>query len=342
MSYPVITVPKTSSKKKNQGSAREAVIALTPKATSSIRSLNSLDSYEVEEFEVKDYQGIISKASIENELVDNGYNLLNRVIVSTHSGPKAKYIKTNNKQGQIVFVLLDVEGYTTTRETDLTLSECEKNTIPHSVKSGVCDCAGNDVFGVALEAGCDTLCVISRDEDLKIRESSFTFDQQKNESSQGDIISYPIVRMSEVRTTPDVVLSSTDKVTRRLRNSIFSSLVSELSEEEKSVEKLEETVKHFNKLKDDIATKLNKTLSQLEEWNKIYNATPPLTDEGKERYRKLQYNLSQRNVGIAVLLQGMKKVEEHKKDIDRITMQIREISKVFEKDFADVEYVLEE
>lgn len=341
VAYPLSSAPKINTKKRGQSTAREAVVSLSPPIKSKILLSNiPLSEACSNNFEIKDYQEMISKASIENELAENGYVPLNRVIVSSSPNDKSQFVKTTNKKGQVVFIFIDVEGYSTIRDTDLTLSQCDRNSISHSIKSGACDCAGNDVFGVALESGADTLCVMSRDEDSKIRESTFSFSQQSTESPRSDIISYPIVRLSEIRASPDLVLSMTDTVTRRLRNTIYTSLIQELKEEQESVEKLEEAIKHFNKLKDGIAAKLNKTLTQLEEWNKVYVATPPATDEGKDRYKKLKYNLSQRNSGITTLLQGMKKVADQKKDIEKITTQIKEVNEIFEKDFANVEYVL--
>lgn len=343
VTYPLVNTHKINLKKRGQSTAREAVLSLTPPIKSQ-PLLSSIPLSEAcsDDFEIKDYQEIISKASIENELVDHGYTLLNRIIVSNDSGNRTQYVKTTNNRGQIVFIFIDVEGYTTIRNTDLTLAHCDRNSISHSVKSGACDCAGNDVFGVALESGSDTLCVLSRDEDLKMKESTFSFSQKNNESPRNDIISYPVIRLSEIRASPELVLETTDKVTRRLRNTIYASLLQELIEEQQSVERLCDTMKYFNKLKDDISSKLNKTLTQLEEWNKIYTATPPVTDEGKDRYKKLQYNLTQRNSGITTLIQGMKKVVEQKKDIDRLATQIKEVNHIFEKDFENIEYVLTE
>ena len=317
--YPLINISKT----KRKSTAREAVLALNQNTCS-------------KDFEVKDYQEIISKANIENELSRYGYKLLNRIVVG-----KTQYLKTVNKKGQTVFILVDVEGYTTVKNTDLVLSESERNFIPHSVKSGISDCIGNEVFGVLLESSGDVVCLISKDDDLKVKESTFVFESDQ-ETPQEYTIPYPVVKMSEVRTAPDLILDMTDKVTRRLRNKIFTSLLQDLKEEQKSVSKLVEVVEHFNKIKDEIALKINKTLTQLEEWNKIYDITPPVTDEGKERYKKLQYNLEYRNSGITTLLSSMKKVADQKKTIDKVASEISTVTKIVLKDFENIDYVVTE
>lgn len=300
------------------------------------------------EFEVRDYQGIISNASIENELLNAGYAPLSKIVIRTDNGDKrTQYIKALNKKGQKVFILLDVNGYTTARSTDLTLIEAHSaNIVPYSLKTGAYECAGKDVCGVAFECGSDAVCVLARgSNDLTPKEANFVFVEQRAPAaatieSEGSIMSYPVIRLSEIRANPDLVLSNTDMVTRRLRNNAYVSELQEIAYAQKSLNNLNAAFVRFEAVRQNSGNKLNQTLTQLEQWNNVYMANPPTTDAAKDRYRRLQYNLAQRNEGIANLLRYMKKVADKRLEIDAITKEINDITDLAEKEFANVEFAV--
>lgn len=297
-------------------------------------------------FEVRDYQGIINNSSLENELLNLGYAPLSKIVIQTDAGDKrTQYIKALNKNGQKVFIMVDVHGYTTARASDLTLIEAHNASIvPYSLKTGAFNCAGKDVCGVAFECGSDAVCVLSRGaDDLKPKEANFVFVEQHAPAAatievEGSIMTYPVVRLSEIRANPDLVLSNTDVVTRRLRNEAYKALLGELVGAQHSINKLNEAFVRFNCAREDHAGKLNHTLTILEKWNREYLKCPPTTDDGKDRYRKLQYNLSQRNEGIATLLRSIKKVADKRAEIDALTREINDITDFCVREFATVEY----
>lgn len=302
------------------------------------------------EFEVRDYQGIISNASIENELLNAGYAPLSKIVIRADNGDKrTQYIKAINKKGQKVFILLDVNGYTTARSTDLTLIEAHNASIvPYSLKTGAYECAGKDVCGVAFECGSDAVCVLARGtQDLTPKEANFVFVEQRAPAAatietEGSIMSYPVIRLSEIRANPDLVLANTDIVTRRLRNNAYASELQELASAQQSINRLNAAFVRFENIRQDAAMKLNETLTQLEQWNNVYMSNPPTTDEGKDRYRKLQFNLAQRNEGIANLLRSMKKVADRRIEIDSITREINDITDFAEKEYANVQFAVSE
>ncbi len=301
-------------------------------------------------FEVRDYQGIIANASIENELLNAGYAPLSKIVVRTDNGEKrTQYIKAINKNGQKVFILLDANGYTTARTTDLTLIEANSASIvPYSLKSGAYDCAGKDVCGVAFECGSDAVCVLSRgSNDLTPKEANFVFVEQRAPSAasleiNGSIMTYPVVRLTEIRTNPILVLANTDMVTRRLRNTSYQSELQDLASLQQSINKLNAAVVEFSAKREIIATKLYRTLIQLEQWNDIYKANPPTSDEYKEKYRQLLFNLTQRNENISTLLRLIKKVADKRTEVEDITKEINEIIEFSNNEFANIEYAITE
>jgi hypothetical protein len=298
-----------------------------------------------EEFQVKDYQGIIANSSLENELLNAGYAPLSKIVIRSDNGEKrTQYIKAINKKGQKVFILVDVSGYTTARSSDLTLIEAHSASIvPYSLKTGAYNCAGKDVCGVAFECGSDAVCVLARgSQDLTPKEANFVFVEQHASAaatieSEGTIMTYPVIRLSEIRANPTLVLTNTDIVTRRLRNSTYLADVQELLMAQESISKLNAAFANFNAMREDAAIRLNRTLSELELYNDMYIANPPTTDEIKDRYRKVQYNLAQRNDGITTLLTTMKKVADTYLEIDVITNKIKDITDYCEREFRNVD-----
>lgn len=301
-----------------------------------------------QEFEIRDYQGIVSKASIENELINAGYAPLSKIVIQGEGGEKrTEYIKAVNMMGQKVFIYIDANGYTTVKANDLTLiSPQNASVVPYSIKTGAYNCAGKDVCGVAFECGSDAVCVLARaPNDLTPKESNFVFEEKSGETAvfeEGSIMTYPVVRLSEIRANPNLVLQNSDTVTRRLRNTVYTSLLQELATTQKSIEKLNESFLMFDKMRADAATKLNTTLTQLEQWNAVYMSNPPNSDEAKDRYRMLQFNLSLRNENIALLLRSMMKVSELTSGINSITKQITDIIEVGDKEFANIDQAVSE
>jgi len=301
---------------------------------------------EGSEFEVKNYQGIIENSSLENELLNAGYAPSSKIIVRTDNGEKrTQYIKAINKKGQSVFILVDVTGYTTARSSDLTLIESHSaSVVPYSVKTGAYTCAGKDVCGVAFECGSDAVCVLARGtQDLSPKEANFVLVEPHALSSavietDGSIMAYPVIRLSEIRANPDLVLSNTDLVTRRLRNSSYIAELQELANAQQSIQQLIAAFVKFNGMREVSAVSLNTTLTQLEAWNNEYIKCPPQTDDAKDKYRKLQYNLAFRNEGIATLLRSMKKVSDFGKQIDDISKEINEITNYCENEFKNLNF----
>lgn len=298
------------------------------------------------EFEVRDYRGLVANSSIENELLNSGYGPLSRIVIRTDNGEKrTQYIKAINKKGQKVFIAIDVHGYTSARSTDLTLIEAHNASIvPYSLKTGAYECAGKDVCGVAFECGADAVCVLSRGtDDLTPKEANFVFVEQNAPEAasleiNGTILTYPVIKLSEIRANPDEVLKNTDIATRRLRNSSYTITFYELKHEKESINKLSEAFAKFDAIRENAAIKLNKTLRTLEEWNDVYMQNPPTSDDNKDRYRKLQFNLAQRNDNISTLLRAMKKVADMNIEIDNITRNIDAITDHCEQEFANIEY----
>ncbi len=288
----------------------------------------------------KDFQEL-TNSSLENELFNNGYSIINKIIVHEKDGNnRVQYIKVINKKGQKLFILLDVPCYTSSNPSDLVLVESNNiNVVPYSLKIGSYNCAAHDVNGIVFECGVNSVCMMIREiKEITPKEINYVFVEQQITKPEDNIMTYPIVRLSEIRVQPELILHNTDMVTRRLRNSKYTTELKELSNIQQSANNLNESIYAFYNMSKNTACKINKTLDQLEQWNDRYISNPPQNDDVKDRWINLHYNLVQRNEAITTLISSMKKVTDKRAEIDTLSKEINDIIEYCEKEFVYIEY----
>lgn len=331
---------------------------LTVNEISSSQNLKPTIEIMNREFEAKNYHGIISNSGIENELLQFGYQPKNKVIIKDTDGNKrTQYIKTINKKGQKLFVIIDSNGYTTSRSSDLYLIESLScDSVPYSLKTGAYNLVGKDASGVAFECGSKSMCFVVREPDeLKPREMNYTYDDHsmnQNASSlssgsqsstcefqdlKSHIMTYPVIRLTEIRANPDLILQNTDIVTRRLRNEEYKGVLNELSVTHNGIDKLNLAFNKFNNLQINVADKLYKVVDKLEILNSRYTNNPPFTDDDKDTYSKIQLDLIKKNENITLLLRAMKKIADCHHEINDITKRINDMTEFCEKEFVNVD-----
>lgn len=295
--------------------------------------------------EVKNYHNLISKSSLEKELREFGYTLINKIVIRGNNGEKrTQYVKAVNKFGQKVFILVDINGFTAAHSTDLTLIESNNaNVIPMSMKNGAYNSAVDEISGVAFECGSDAICVIVREpEDFTPKEANFVYMQKHTESigileTEGNIVVFPVIRLSEIRANPDLILQNTNNVTRRLRNAMYISANEELTDMYQSLLKLNQSFVLFQNQRAEIASKISTTLDQLDNWNNFYINNTPSSDDEKDKYRNLIYNLTIKNDNVTSLIRSMNKIAEHKSTIDSLSKDIDDLIAYNSSEFANID-----
>lgn len=359
--YPTISLDQTGAPK--SPSARSSVLNLrNNKSAISVAntippSMNIIDSNSYIEvtstndsdsngIEFRDFEGVLTGSSIENELLTLGYVPVSRVIVRNHRD-NTKYIKCLNKYGQSVYVLIDEAGFTTARPSDLYLYESADVTImPYSAKIGSYECAKSDVCGVAFECGSNGICTMIREpQSLDPVETNYIFKSEHTNGVVTDVdssISYPVVRLSEIRANNQLVLENTAKVLRQLRNSEYKEMIQELALTQKAIIELQSKFEDYNLLREKAAEQIHTTLSKLEGWNDEYLRIPPTTDADREAYKRIQTNLVFRNKAIITMLHSMRKISELRFSIEKVTETIGEITDLCQEDFGKLPFAVED
>jgi hypothetical protein len=218
--------------------------------------------------------------------------------------------------------------------------------MPYSVKAKAIDCAKYDVCGVAFNCD-DYICILDQDEKLKPRETNFVF-IENNESAVGSLvdeepfISYPVVRLSEIRVNNTLVLKNCDEVTKRLRNTAYTSLQNVLESGVNNVNNVNNDYNNFNKLYYEVAVKIDNDIKELETLNNQYLIIPPVTDDDKIKFRLVQHNLKKRNQAADDLLRSMKRATEAHSKLVKFHEKMTKYNKFLEETRDDLFKIAQE
>lgn len=344
---PSTTVPEEISKVKAPSLLHPAIVRSVPNATQKTNGVKAVNDTEYEAKEYSSYQSMIRENSVEGELMKAGYVVLDKISVKNNINEvKTQFIRAYNKLGITVFIMLDTDGYVSGGNNDMIMKETgEASVIPYDIKMGAFECAGIDICGVAFDCN-NMICTLRRvDTDVNPRETTFTY-----ENSSGNpvgmlddgYIAYPIIKMSEIRANPTLVLENTEVANQRLVAAASRSCMLGLGEAENSLKELNMAFSRFTKLREKNAIKLRETMVQLNEMNKAYISRPPTTDLGKEKYREVIYNLRRRNDLISRLLQCCRAIGSEGTRFAQLAREVNDVNDLFEREFYGVEGVLKE
>lgn len=304
---------------------------------------NSIN-FPTSKLETKGYQDVVIGSSLENELGRGNYTSLGKIIVkNSGSEDNIQYVKAVNQKGKKLYIIIDSgDKYISSNSSDLIYMQPSSidNIIPYSLKMGAFTCVGAETSGVAFECGTDSICIMMRGtNDIAPKEHNFTALDNAIPYDSSKIIPYPMVRLSEIIINPQLTLQNTDVVTKRLRNGSYAKLSNDLVEEGKIINDLSTAFDKFDNLRKLYASKLSETSKQLEAWNDMYMQNPASTDDNKDKFQKIQYNLIQRNEGIVSLLQSMDIVSNRTNEIKKIVGVITAVTEKCEKDFVSLDKV---
>lgn len=293
---------------------------------------------EVKTAEVKEYTGSIP--DLEQVLLKYGYTVTEKVVIRDQdNGTVAKYVKTIDPNGQKVYVVPDVQALVPVPSNQTPLVPSRDVTIqPYSLKNGLMESAGLDVWGIAFECHNGVCTLVRNGSDLRPSEESFinpTLPRQ-----QDNPITYPIVRMSEIQANPGIVLQNTQDVSMRLRNMTYERASLELRKNREAVRGLGQAFADYDKAQSQALASVRASLNELESYKKAYIKNPPVTPKDQIKYRQIIENIHIRHEMIADILQNMEAAEIDRSYLEEYTRKLQGLTQGLQDDLNYVNYVL--
>jgi hypothetical protein len=168
---------------------------------------------------------------LEKQLSALGYTSLARIFVETPDlsntaqgvevARESRYIKAIDRNGNLVYIETNVDGYVIASPDEVTLYEGTSGLmIPRASKIGALQCASLDTCGVAYECA-DGICVVTRNDNMEPKEVSLVRKRDIKPDEiyeEGSPIPYPVVRFSDIIASPDHVSAGIAEAVLRLRN----------------------------------------------------------------------------------------------------------------------------
>jgi hypothetical protein len=316
--------------------------------------------------DINSYQDLINQVSIEKELMMAGFVPLEKILIQNNSSNTlvGKFVKVLAKNGQTAFVMIDQNGYVSTQERDVPMIvSAQASSIPYSIKMGAVNCAGLDVCGVAFDCS-DSVCVLLRQDDSVPHETNFIYPPEVSggrlsgtQASQGSyatdgkkeiattpfdasaLIAYPVVRLSEVRVAPAIVLENIDMVTKRIRNIAWKTATEDLDMMLKATDQLRNTIVHFNEVRSVAAKNL---FDSMDEAERVYHllSNPVPTDEGRQKFQLIQFNLRRRNELFVLLTRLTELVALHRPVIEDVNQRVENATQHIEARFSRISGII--
>jgi len=249
-----------------------------------------------------------SDEDLEKELTKYGYIIVSKVIINDKN-KKVLFLKVINEHGQKVLVEFDVSGYILSlSQNDILLNKNNINLennysaeiIPYSYKIGTFECAKLLICGIAFECQKD-LCTLKKTTELASNEEKFTiyYPGDRGQFTNYPII-YPIVKMSEIRENPKLILTNTDLVMKRIRNCEYLKTQDDLKKFTSLLKNITESFDTFNKYQADRFNNICKSIDTLDnyivEYEKIFkNDVQALIDpDTLDKYKNTIKNIYMR------------------------------------------------
>ena len=289
------------------------------------------------------YQSLIATVGLEGELLGVRYQIEGTISLNNgRSENRVQYIKAVNANGQKVYIMVDVTGVLPTKRNLVMIPLTGPARVHHSTKLNAYDCVKNSVAGVAFEVGVDGLSTIVRDsETLEPREANYALiDQTQELENKGIVMTYPIVRMSEIRTNPQLVLENTNEAFSCLRLTTTDSHSEAIRQSFEDLKALSEAWVYFNEIRYKVAGTLIRDIDQLQNWNNIFNERTVTSDTERDKVNGIQRNLAIRNERFEDISRLTRRVINRTAEIQAIAADISAITAAIEWNNRDLGTIL--
>lgn len=208
----------------------------------------------------------VAQGSIENELLAKGYTPISRIAVNQGQDIKGVYIKAVSPIGTIVYIALDAGGILSVTRSDIAETKVGGATsIPYSSKIAAAQCAGLAVCGIAYECK-EGVCTLTTDDQGVAKEDLFITTASRSQSIgafAGDLLPYPIVRLSDIRAAPEQTLENIREVASAIRAKARERLAKDVLESDQKAKALAAALSEYKERSSIVNDKLQRNLVYL-------------------------------------------------------------------------------
>jgi hypothetical protein len=226
-----------------------------------------------------------SATEVSGELVEAQLQLLSYIPIAKYlmGEPRAaRYIKAYNPYGQIVFIYLDEPGDVIDDETCVVIQPSAAAVVPISMKISASECAKLNVCGIAFDCKGE-LCTLRRNEEKPGQVDELIMTKNCNKEIDIEDMPYPIIKMSELKSDPEITLRVSSDTYKRLRNRHYGLIAIQMEETNESIKYFYEAVNDFYKRTTCIVDQLSSTIKQLESHADSYRGLDTMTENNKKK-----------------------------------------------------------
>jgi len=237
--------------------------------------------------------------NIDVELSNAGYTPITKILIQSSDSNRIKYIKTYNTHGKLVYVYLDCDGNCSDMDCVQMSEVTEGLNVPYTLRTTAASCNNLDISGIAFECG-EGICALHRKRNNPMDFDEYLFTPEDHQHTdimytKGMAMPYPIVRLSEIRSNPDLITASIDESFINMRNTFFDLSNKEVNETISLLNKLEVESRNFLITARNVISQLNSDIQVLEKMAAEHRTAKNPTAEMKKNYRLILVNLRKRH-----------------------------------------------
>ncbi len=238
-----------------------------------------------------------------------------------------------NKDGNVVYVIPDVERYDTVNENVLVVTQGDKNDIPASLKVGALRCTSGEGCSAIFE--CENgLCAVTSD-----RETSRPIETTFGEPGKAYTGAYVVVRMSEIFSSPLEVSKSVKMASARLKREQGDFVANKFKDAESSLADLQKSYKEFKKIHLSQYKDLSSSSQRLSQIYAAFSGVDLIGENG-EHFRTLIDNMAQRSEIFHKMMHMANKLQDTAAEMRSISGSFKEMTSVLRGDLGNLKVVL--
>nr|QBK90769.1 MAG: uncharacterized protein LCPAC201_00700 [Pithovirus LCPAC201] len=238
--------------------------------------------------------------TIEEKLAEKGYIVIDKIFVQDAVGILPQYFKAKNNFGQTVFIELDTVGDVVYENESQTMIVTQNaSMVPVSKQIGTYECSmSGGACGVAFD--CDgEICTLiksidSPDQPTRLILTTASRPQTKSLTLSDSPTAYTVVRLSDILADPLATAGIIEKSTSSIRNAGYQECKENWNDFEKATSEMKMSATEFSSTSSMILDRLASDLRTLNNFRAAYVKSPPTTEEAKEKYQSVVYNIDNR------------------------------------------------